>query len=339
MIQYQEAIGRVLFAALILLPAAVWHWSAGRSQRRGSTFFGARVEPGFAESDAGRAISRTFHLRLWLIAIAMAAMAQSGLVETLILNLTTVSAAGWIAFALAHRRTRQQASATAVPAARVASLMAAPESPWLTALDWVAMIVPVTAPTATLIILAQYGTGFSEQFLSRHYFSAVYTLSIGLMCSANQFALRYRSRPSDWASDPGASHKYRTYLGVMIAAVFTIIGAKTCALTLMDFRLTVPWLRNWSMSGYFLITFPLAALWLFGVWRMKWWLSRHLATESVDPMPDACWKGGLFYFNRQDPALVVPARSGVGFSYNYARPSVCVVIVVILAFSIAAVVR
>lgn len=62
------------------------------------------------------------------------------------------------------------------------------------------------------------------------------------------------------------------------------------------------------------------------VWRIRFWLRSHRATESSDPMSDACWKWGLMYFNPADPALVVPARTGVDFSYNYARPSVWIVL-------------
>jgi uncharacterized membrane protein len=39
-------------------------------------------------------------------------------------------------------------------------------------------------------------------------------------------------------------------------------------------------------------------------------------------MPDTCWKWGQYYFNPDDPALVVPLRSGIGGSPNFARPSV-----------------
>jgi uncharacterized membrane protein len=337
MIQHLETLNRVLFAALFLLHAATWHWGTGRSQTRGSTFFGARVEAGFAESDAGRAIMRTFHGRLWSSAFVLAAgSALSGPYSIWPNAALFVSLAASVAFfALAHRRTRQQAAATPAPAQRVASLANEPESRWLTAIDWLVMIVPVTVPIATLFFVAHYGRGYSEQFLFQHYSSAVFALSFGLMCSANQFALRYRSRPSDWAPDPGASHKYRTCLGVMFATVFTFGIVQICALTLSGFRHTVPWLRHWDMSTYFAVTFAMLALWHFGLWRLRRWLSRHLATESLDPMPDTCWKWGSFYFNRQDPALVVPTRSGIGYSPNYARPSVWVVTVLISALSIA----
>ena len=55
---------------------------------------------------------------------------------------------------------------------------------------------------------------------------------------------------------------------------------------------------------------------------MRIYLKRNLARESSDPMPDHCWKWGYFYYNPCDSALVVPSRSGVGFSYNHASRSV-----------------
>ena len=37
-------------------------------------------------------------------------------------------------------------------------------------------------------------------------------------------------------------------------------------------------------------------------------------------MADRYWKWGYFYCNYpEDSALVVPARAGIGFSYNYAQ--------------------
>lgn len=337
MIQYLETLNRVLFPSLFLLHAAVWHWSTGRSLTRGVTFFGARVEAGFPGSDAGRAILRTFRWRLWSSACALAAVAVVSGPHSIWTNgALFVSIAVFVAiFALGQHRTRE-ASPTPAPTERVASLAAEPESRWLTAIDWLVMTVPVAVPVAMLIFVTHYARGYSEQFRSEKYLSAVLALTIGLMVAANQFALRYRSRPSDWAPDPGASHKYRTYMGVLHAAVFTCAIVQICAMALIDFRLTVPWLRHWDSSAYFAVTFPLLALVIFSVWRLRWWLGRHLATGSVDPMPDACWKWGVFYFNRQDPALVVPMRSGVGYSPNHARPSVWVVIVLTFGVLIAA---
>jgi uncharacterized membrane protein len=34
-------------------------------------------------------------------------------------------------------------------------------------------------------------------------------------------------------------------------------------------------------------------------------------------MEDRCWRGGLFYFNPDDPALLVERRIGVGYGLNF----------------------
>ena len=37
-------------------------------------------------------------------------------------------------------------------------------------------------------------------------------------------------------------------------------------------------------------------------------------------MQDECWKLGLIYFNRNDPALWVEKRFGIGWTVNMANP-------------------
>ena len=174
------------------------------------------------------------------------------------------------------------------------------------------MLVPPVIPAATLIFLATRGgqtlvggSGAGELF------QISFWLVIGLMCAANQWALRFRARTGDWADNPAASHKFRTYLGVMQASVFTFIGGRLCV-----------FIATQGQPIYFRITLAAEALWLVFVWRIHFWLRKHLARDSSDPMPDACGKWGSFYFNPGDSALVVPMGTGVGQSFNFARPSV-----------------
>ncbi|MFD3450385.1 DUF1648 domain-containing protein [Microbacteriaceae bacterium 4G12] len=48
------------------------------------------------------------------------------------------------------------------------------------------------------------------------------------------------------------------------------------------------------------------------------------ATDPVegisDPDEDRYWKGGLFYFNKNDPSIFVEKRFGVGWTINFANP-------------------
>ena len=323
-----------------LVPGAVWHWITGRGRSRAGTFFGARVEAGFAESSCGRAILRQFQQRLWawslagmtvcivLIAsvpvtsavFAKGAFAAASLIGT---------SAGIAAFALAHRRTRREALAPAAPAIRTASLAIdeGPESMWLRVLDWLAMLAPPSIPFATLILLVFYWHQFparaGEAWVSLG--AAGLALGVGLACAANHWALLYRTRSSDWASTASASHRYRTFLGLPMASLMTLIIAELCATSLMELKDSVGWLRHWPSLVVSRAFLPcMVAVGVFG-WSVRVWLSKHRDRSNGDPMADRYWKWGQFYCNPCDPAIMVPLRTGDMYSPNYSRPSVWVV--------------
>jgi uncharacterized membrane protein len=54
-----------------------------------------------------------------------------------------------------------------------------------------------------------------------------------------------------------------------------------------------------------------------------------------DRTPDECWKLGIFYFNRNDPALFVEKRFGIGWTLNLSNPRALLVIGGILFFVLA----
>jgi uncharacterized membrane protein len=64
-------------------------------------------------------------------------------------------------------------------------------------------------------------------------------------------------------------------------------------------------------------------------------LSHVLAQPSSGPSevtPDRCWHGS-FYYNPDDPALFVEARTGFGYAGNFARPLAWVLSAVIFLFT------
>ena len=65
------------------------------------------------------------------------------------------------------------------------------------------------------------------------------------------------------------------------------------------------------------------------------------ATDGDEPMPyddDRHWVAGVFYVNHDDPAVMVPKRFGVGWTVNFARPSVIIVSVALIAVCIGSLV-
>ena len=56
------------------------------------------------------------------------------------------------------------------------------------------------------------------------------------------------------------------------------------------------------------------------------------ATDSPQPVGDRTedrfWKLGAFYFNPDDPAVLVEKRFGLGYSVNFARPAAWMIILI-----------
>jgi len=52
------------------------------------------------------------------------------------------------------------------------------------------------------------------------------------------------------------------------------------------------------------------------IWAIRG--TRRLHDER-DVTPDECWKLGQFYYNPQDPALLVERRVGLGYTFNFAN--------------------
>ncbi|MBZ5591656.1 MAG: DUF5808 domain-containing protein [Acidobacteriia bacterium] len=42
-------------------------------------------------------------------------------------------------------------------------------------------------------------------------------------------------------------------------------------------------------------------------------------SEPMDPTPNECWKGGIFYYNPNDAALFVEKREELGYTFNFAN--------------------
>ena len=70
------------------------------------------------------------------------------------------------------------------------------------------------------------------------------------------------------------------------------------------------------------------------------WLVLYSAT-SLRSLPrepvrnPQAWRAGIFYYDPEDPALFVPKRSGLGYTFNFGRPSAIVLTVALLLLPIA----
>jgi uncharacterized membrane protein len=163
----------------------------------------------------------------------------------------------------------------------------------------------------------------------------------------------YRSRPDIEAADPAAStRRYRRFLAACTRAVLTLLA-------LVDLTLLLVALRNWQVyrpsglgSALPALPFAIGLLVLAAVIlrvgqagsRLPSAAQQSAAQQSAGHRPgrpapttvtdrddDRFWKAGLIYFNRDDPAILVGARFGVGWTFNVANPMAWLIVAGILA--------
>lgn len=154
--------------------------------------------------------------------------------------------------------------------------------------------------------------------------------------------LFFRARPEVEAADPAASvRRYRRFLGAFARAMLTLVA-------LVDLTLLLFALRAWHVYrpggiGDALPAAPfIAGLLILGAVTVRAGQGGHrlpagtlagarTPAAGVDRDDDRFWKGGLIYLNRDDPALMVGARFGVGFALNVGNRVAWLIIAIVAA--------
>jgi len=150
----------------------------------------------------------------------------------------------------------------------------------------------------------------------------------------------YRSRPDIEATDAAAStRRYRRFLAASTRAVLTLLA-------LVNLSLLLAALRSWQVYrlsglGSALPVLPLVTGLLIlaittvrtgqGGNRLSARGPAHSLAAGIDRDDDRFWKAGLIYLNRDDPAIMVGARFGVGWTFNVANPMSWLIIAGIVA--------
>lgn len=152
--------------------------------------------------------------------------------------------------------------------------------------------------------------------------------------------LAYRARPDLDAADPAASAaRYRAFLARAAKAMLTLVAC-------VDLSLLLSGLRTWHLLPFSGGTAaPVLAPFAAGLIIVVVVLTRAgqggfrlspAAAPSAVPGPadrddDRFWKAGVLYLNRDDPALLVAARFGAGWTVNLANPAAWLLIATIIA--------
>jgi uncharacterized membrane protein len=165
---------------------------------------------------------------------------------------------------------------------------------------------------------------------------AVTLLLLGLAAAA----LHGRARLD--AEDPRAATRHRRFVAATARALLVL-----AACTSVTFLVSS--LSAWhviGLSGSALTAFavlPLllgVAVLLVVVVRTREGGGLRLAgtaaggTKAVNRDDDRNYRWGLFYFNRDDPSLLVPKRFGIGWTLNLARPGTWLIFGVVVVMAV-----
>jgi uncharacterized membrane protein len=236
----------------------------------------------------------------------------------------------------------RQALAFALPAegatTRVASLRPRPAGPlisswWeLVPLSVIALTVLLLAlryPTAPAVVPTHFDlTGYANGFAPKSIwtFFSIVGVQLGVWVILTLFGVGLsRSRVASSAGAAGASYRRRwarlvfmiktgTVLELCIAGLLPTStqepGALAGPLAVLPIALLVTILA---------LTLTLALRYGQSGWRQLRRTASPL-TARGDATPDSAWKGGVFYYNPDDPALLVEKRSGLGWTVNFGHP-------------------
>lgn len=88
-------------------------------------------------------------------------------------------------------------------------------------------------------------------------------------------------------------------------------------------------LAGWIVGVALALAFVAVPLYLLiAFWRRR---DDYPGTDPGTDADDRPWKGGLVYWNPDDPSVFVAKRLGIGYTLNFARPAAWVALVVMVA--------
>jgi uncharacterized membrane protein len=218
-----------------------------------------------------------------------------------------------------------------------------PRFPWL----WLAPAVIITAATAVTgvllypsmphVLAVHYGTkGLPDREVAKSIgaaFSLVF-VQVGLTALlAGMAAAIIRSRPDlDPAHPAGSARWSRHYISVGAKALLGLVAMIDLGMLGSSLLMWTGTVTRWAPL---VVALPvLAAVVITVVVLARNNRERGANGEDTGLThrdDDKYWRGGLFYINREDHALVVPRRFGLGWTLNWGNPGAAMLIAGVVA--------
>lgn len=172
-----------------------------------------------------------------------------------------------------------------------------------------------------LIPMHWNAAGVVDRYAPKTPWSVFGVLLIGLAIAVGMFLLSFLARSPAFArtgSDRGSGNRQeaqRALIGGLIGQLSLAVVLTLCATQILAWRGRggAAWIPSAALIAALI---ALIAVFLLRVRR----LASPAPAGSDAPDADRYWKAGLVYVNRDDPAVMVPKRFGVGWTVNLGSP-------------------
>ena len=139
-----------------------------------------------------------------------------------------------------------------------------------------------------------------------------------------------RRAPASVRGNPNAAPDYKKFRKYMVVLLLVLGILMQLTFMIMEFSyLTAVSALLIIMPAIFTLLLVIALCFIY----FKYVRVKKPSGAVLDD--DSKWILGMFYFNRQDPALFVEKRSGIGFTMNNANPIAWLIIIVIILIIVA----
>lgn len=187
------------------------------------------------------------------------------------------------------------------------------------------------------------GSGHPTSYTDKTFASAFALVGVQIAATALQLTLTritFRGKANLDVEDPHAAERQRRFIAAMARCLLGLTAAINltlffAALATWDVVGSTGWFPVLLLAPTALATIVLITVAVRlgqGGSRIRFEGAEDAGSQNtVNRDDDRFWKAGVFYFNRDDPAVWVQKRFGVGWTVNFARPAALVFLAGVLA--------
>lgn len=303
----------------VLIVVLLWFMP---SLTRRDLYFAVTVAPEFRDTPEGKSILRRYHTEIIIFSALWLTVFVAGFlwfgIRFIPGGYFLVAVATFTAFYRARKRVLPHAVApTTIREADLQPHGGVIPGGWMVASG---PFIIIGGCAAYLRVRSSSGIYFLKYFLATAGILAAFTLIL--------YGTAHWLRPIHVGGAQGAREfKFRRTVSGMLVAVeyFVALQSSWIALAPRHVRSGPPGAIS-ALFGLFFVVVAVIILTRLGQGGTRAAPANETAASASgapvgDRTPDRYWRLGVFYFNRDDPAVIVEKRFGIGYTFNFARPA------------------